>query len=123
MSGRRDESLLLGDLIQAASRLVSVVGMLPEGSLGQNPDVDEVVLWNLAVLGEASKRLTSTTRERYSDLPWKQLARTRDVIVHHYEGVNWALIEQICTIDLPAILPRLVEVNDQLRDQFDSEGS
>lgn len=120
MSGRRDESLVLDDVIQAATRLVAIAGSLPAGALGGNPDVDEVVLWNLTLLGEASKRLSPTTRRRFPDLPWSQSARTRDFVIHHYEGVQWPLVEQICTVELPPLLPRLREVQDQLRAEADA---
>jgi uncharacterized protein with HEPN domain len=60
------------------------------------------------------------TLQRFPDVPWRELARTRDLVVHHYEVVDWTLIEQICSRDLPAILPRLVEVRDRLRTEFDT---
>jgi uncharacterized protein with HEPN domain len=120
MSGRRDDSLVLDDLLQAATRLVAVAGSLPTGTLGGNPDIDEVVLWNLTLLGEASKRLSPTTRARFPDLPWSEFARTRDFVIHHYEGIQWPLVEQICTRDLPGLLPRLRDVRDQLRREIDA---
>ena len=121
MSGRRDDSLVLDDLVQAATRLVQVAGSRPAGYLGSDPDIDEVVLWNLTLLGEASKRLSPETRKLFPDLPWAEFARTRDLVVHHYEGINWRLIEQICAHDLPGLVPRLVDIRDQLRETFDTQ--
>lgn len=121
MCGRRDESLVLDDLVQAATRLVVVTRSRDATPLGDDRDVDEVVLWNLTVLGEASKRLSAQTRERFPEMPWRELARTRDLVVHHYEGVDWPLIEQICRLDVPALLPRLKAIRDLLRQEFDAE--
>ena len=123
MSGRRDESLVLDDLVRSASRLIDVVGPLPPGRLGSDPDLDEVVLWNLAVLGEASKRLLPATRGRLPDMPWAEFARTRDLVVHHYEGILWPLVEQIAGGDLPSLLPRLIEIRDELRAEFDRDAA
>ena len=120
MSGRRDESLVLDDLVQAATRLIAVAGSLPTGTLGGNPDIDDVVLWNLTLLGEASKRLSQATRERFPDLPWQEFARTRDLVIHHYEGVRWPLVEQICANDLPALMPQLCDARDQLGREADA---
>lgn len=121
MCGRRDESLVLDDLVRAATRLTAIMRSRGATPLGGDPDIDEVVLWNLTVLGEASKRLSAQTRERFPDVPWRELARTRDLVVHHYEGVDWPLIEQICRVDVPVLSPRLEEIRDLLRREFDAE--
>ena len=39
-------------------------------------------------------------------------ARTRDRIVHHYEGIEWWLIEEIVAEELPVLPPRLIEIRD-----------
>lgn len=121
MSGKRDESLLLDDIIQAATRLVTISAALPPGRLGTNPDIDETILWNLTLLGEASKRLSETTRERYPHIPWRHFSRTRDFLIHHYEGIDWQLIEEICTIDLPALILDLLEARERIRAEFDAD--
>lgn len=121
MSGRRNESLVLDDIVRAATRLVDVIGSQPGGCLGMDPDVDELVLWNLTVLGEASKRLSTETCDRFPHIPWAHFARTRDFLIHHYEGIDWQVIMEICTTDLPALLPPLVRARDVLRLESDSE--
>ncbi|TET18955.1 DUF86 domain-containing protein [Candidatus Bathyarchaeota archaeon] len=36
-------------------------------------------------------------REKYVDMPWRQIARIRDVLIHGYFGVNlervWIVVE------------------------------
>lgn len=115
MCGRRDETLLLDDMVASATRIVSVVKEQARGSIGGNASVDEIVLWNLMVLGEASKGISASTRDRFPDVPWSELARTRDFLVHHYEGIDWPVIEQTCRNDLPPLLPRLAEIRRLLR--------
>ncbi len=120
MSGQRDDSLLLDDLITAATRLVEIGGEYEPGDLGQDRESQEMVQWNLLMMGEAVKRLRPVTRERFPDVNWSALARTRDRIVHHYEGVDWWLLEEIVTGDIPALLPRLIAIRDIIRSEFDA---
>ncbi len=121
MSGKRDESLILDDIVRAVTRLLAVVGSQPSSRFSTNPDVDELVLWNLTVLGEASKRLSTETCDRFPHIPWAHFARTRDFLIHHYEGIDWQVIMEICTTDLPALLLPLVRARDALRLESDSE--
>jgi uncharacterized protein with HEPN domain len=120
MSGRRDESVVLGDIFVAAQRVVEMVDALPAGELGGDPRTGDAVLWNLTVLGEATKRLRPETRERFADVPWSDFMRTRDYLVHHYEGTDWPLIADVGRRELPKLLPRLREIRDLLRAEADA---
>jgi uncharacterized protein with HEPN domain len=120
MSGRRDESLLLDDIVDASQRLIELGERARPGMLGADRDLAEMLQWNLAVLGEAVKRLQPATRERFPDVPWGSVARTRDRVIHHYEGIRWNIVHTIVADDLPALLPRLLEIRDILRVEFDS---
>jgi len=120
MSGRRDESLLLDDIVDAVARLVDLGGNTPTGTIGMDRGHSEMILWNLVVLGEATKRLDGSTRARFAQIPWNAMARTRERIAHHYEGVDWETVAQILTADLPVLLPQLAAIRDILRAEFDA---
>ena len=119
MSGRRDDSLLLDDAIAAARRLIELGGQSKPSMLGADRDQADMIQWNLVVLGEAAKRMRSSTRDRFPDVPWRQMSRIRDRMAHHYEGVEWPRVAEIIHDELPALLPRLVEIRDMLRVEFD----
>ncbi len=118
MSGRRDESLLLDDMIQAAERLTQLAPALVDGGEPDRP-LAEQILWNLTQLGEAAKRLPESVRSARPDVAWSEMAQLRDVVVHHYEGVDWRVIRRIATEYLPAELPLLIEIRDELRREYD----
>jgi uncharacterized protein with HEPN domain len=120
MSGARDDSLLTGDIVDAVTRLIEL-GKRALPSADPDRDTAEMILWNLAVLGEATKRLQPATRARFGELDWRAMATTRDVVVHHYEGVDWEVIMQIIAEELPALLPRLIAIRSTLRAEFDAE--
>jgi uncharacterized protein with HEPN domain len=122
MSGRRDESLLLDDMIGACERIIDLVASAPRERLGEDRAIAEGIQFNLIVLGEAAKRLPKAVCERYPDVPWSDVAETRDRIVHHYEGVDWGIVGLIADDELPKLLPRLAEIRDLLSAEFD-EGS
>lgn len=121
MSGRRDDSLPLDDIVDAAERLIELAERVPQGRLGLDREINEMVLWNLVVLGEAAKRLPAQTRERFPDVPWKRITGTRDQVAHHYDGVDWQVVTRIVADELPALLPRLTEIRDLLLAEFDAE--
>jgi len=43
------------------------------------------------IIGEAVKHLPSEFRERYSKIPWKEIAGMRDKLIHEYFGINYRI--------------------------------
>jgi uncharacterized protein with HEPN domain len=76
--------------------------------------VQDAVIRNFEVMGEATKRLSQELRSENSDIPWRQMAGFRDMLIHDYSKIDvgevWAVIDQ----DLPMIRPRLVELLEEL---------
>jgi uncharacterized protein with HEPN domain len=87
----------------------------------QEAMVQDAVLRNLEVIGEAAKRLDDAYRAAHPGVPWRALAGLRDVLIHQYEGVDlekvWAIVEQELPSlrgTLAAILPPLDQLEREL---------
>ncbi len=58
----------------------------------------------LLILGEAVKRLSDAFRNSHSELPWQMMAGMRDVLIHHYDGVDIDEVWNTVRKDLPKLL-------------------
>ena len=87
----------------------------------QDVMVQDAVLRNFEVIGEAAKRLDEAYRAAHPEIPWRSLAGLRDVLIHQYESVDlervWAMVEG----ELPglgeaiaALLPPLDQLEREL---------
>ena len=56
------------------------------------------VIRQIEIIGEAVKRLSGELTAAEPDIPWRQIAGTRDRLVHAYFKVDldavWAMVEQ-----------------------------
>jgi uncharacterized protein with HEPN domain len=73
--------------------------------------MQDAVIRNLEIIGEAVKRLSSATCAQAPTIPWKQIAGMRDVLIHNYFGVQLDRVWQVVERDVP-LLERAV--NDLL---------
>lgn len=64
----------------------------------QTPMIQDAVMRNLEVIGEAAKQLSQQTKQAHPEVPWKQIAGLRDVLIHDYLKVDlervWIVVEQ-----------------------------
>jgi uncharacterized protein with HEPN domain len=63
----------------------------------------DAVLKNLEVIGEAVKSVSPQLREKYPDIPWRQIGAMRDKLIHEYWGVNLKLVWDVVEKDLPEL--------------------
>lgn len=75
--------------------------------------VQDAVIRNLEVIGEAAKGLSEEIRSANPDVPWKQIAGMRDVLIHHYFGVKLETVWQVVIEHLPRLRERVEELIDK----------
>ncbi len=46
------------------------------------------ILRALEIMGEAAKHVSHSIKKRYPEIPWKEMAGTRDKLIHHYLGLS-----------------------------------
>lgn len=60
------------------------------------------------IIGEAVKHLSNEFRDKNSGIPWSYMARFRDVLIHHYFGIDmkavWEISQNEARIALEKIL-------------------
>ncbi|GAC1378456.1 MAG: DUF86 domain-containing protein [Hymenobacter sp.] len=65
-----------------------------------NPEAARALLRSLLIIGEAVKNVPVDWREQYSQVPWRNMARMRDKIVHHYFDVNYSIVWNVLQNEL-----------------------
>ena len=96
------DRLFLKHILDAIADIESFTA---EGRHGFMADrkTQSAVVRQLEIMGEAVKKLSAALTARESAVPWRQIAGTRDRLIHAYFSVDldavWAMIEQ----DLPAL--------------------
>ena len=78
--------------------------------------IQDAVMRNFEIIGEAVKNLSSDIKEQYPEIPWKRVAGFRDVLIHNYMGID---IEEIW-INVQDHLPALKIAVNKMMAEFKS---
>ncbi len=61
----------------------------------------------LEIVGEAAKNTPQSTKDDAPQIPWREIAATRDRLIHGYFDVDLDIVWQIITQDLPPLIAAL----------------
>lgn len=57
----------------------------------------------LSIIGEAVKKIPNTLKTKYPNIPWKEMAGMRDILIHDYFGTDIEVLWQTVKKDIPLI--------------------
>jgi uncharacterized protein with HEPN domain len=70
----------------------------------------DAVVRRLALIGEAAKGIPDDFRARYPNVPWRDMAGARDILVHQYFRIDLALAWSMAVKDMPSLREKLEAV-------------
>ena len=103
---RQDESALL-DIARAARLIVEFKKGTDKSAMQRDIKTQSAILHQLMVMGEAVKRLSSSFRDRYPDIPFSLIAGMRDKLIHGYDIVDLEQVWKTADLDVPELLAAL----------------
>ena len=89
---KREDTEFLNDMLEAINRINVYTEKISYKKFLQDIKTQDAVVRNLEIIGEAVKGVSKDFKEKYSRIPWKQLAGVRDRLIHQYFGVNYDIV-------------------------------
>lgn len=113
---KRDLRLSLQDVVDSIDKIEEYTKGVSEDSFYENSQVQDAVLRRLEIIGEAVKHIPKRVRDKYPEVPWKQIAGTRDVLSHEYFGVHLRNTWKIIHDDLAELRGKILEVGKAIEE-------
>ena len=67
----------------------------------------KAIIRSVEVIGEASSKITDELREKYPDIPWKQIIGMRNRLIHVYFDIDFRTVWQTVNENLPPLIEKL----------------
>jgi uncharacterized protein with HEPN domain len=94
----RDE-VYLRHILEAIARIERYVAAGREAFFADSMRQDAVIR-QLAVIGEAVKDISDEVRSRVPQIPWREIAGMRDLLIHKYHSVDLEQVWEVTRRDL-----------------------
>src|SRR3990172_462882 len=107
---KRDYRDYLKDIVDSIADIKSfVTGMTYKKFVADRKTVYAVTR-GIEIIGEASKRIPKSLRDRNPSIPWKKVAGIRDIIAHEYFGIDLEIVWKVAREELPPLKPKIENI-------------
>jgi hypothetical protein len=106
MSERTDADSL-SDIREAIGRVAAYTAGMTYETFVADTKIQDAVIRNLEIIGEATKNLSEELRSKHPGIPWKGMAGVWDRLIHHYFGVNLDIVWHVAVAELPEVASQL----------------
>lgn len=110
MTSSRKPQDYLQDMVTAAEDAEQFIDGMAFETFEQDKRTTYAVIRALEIIGEATKRIPFDIRDRYPNLPWRDMAGMRDKLSHDYLGVNLQRVFETVRADLPAMRVEILKI-------------
>lgn len=107
---QRDDSLYLKHIRDAIFKIEAYTKRVSRSSFQKNTLIQDGVIRQIEIIGEAAKRLSDKIRKESTDIPWDDIVGMRDKLIHGYFGVDienvWLTVQK----DIPTLKKEIVRI-------------
>jgi len=97
----REYIFYLEDMVQSIDKIANYLQNIDYDQFLKNDMLIDAVIRNFEIIGEAANNVPFEIQEKYADVPWTKMYRLRNIVVHHYHGIDYEMIWEIVRNNLP----------------------
>jgi uncharacterized protein with HEPN domain len=90
------------DIIEAIERIEKYAEE-GKGAFEMDELIQTWVVHHIAIIGEACRSLPADFQARYANVPWADIIGMRNILVHHYFGIDTDAVWSVVEHDIPEL--------------------
>ena len=108
----KDDLAFIEHILLCIDKIQEYTENLTAQEFHHNELIQDAVIWNIEIIGEAAKKISKDLKSQYRDIPWKEMSGMRDKLIHDYFGADVDVVWKTVIEDIP-YLKSLIENIDK----------
>ncbi|MEW6609430.1 MAG: DUF86 domain-containing protein [bacterium] len=100
----------LKHIVEETEFIINEVTKISEDDFYINDSLKRAFVRSLEVIGEASKNIPEGFREKHSNVDWRNMARMRDKLIHHYFGIDYSIVWDVVKNEIPVLHSKILKI-------------
>ncbi len=114
----RPEEFYLRDIIVACETANGYVSAVDKAYFEDNKMIQQAVIFNLMIIGEAAANISLGLKSRFPDVDWQSLKGFRNIITHEYFSLNLDIVWHSATVESLVLIYKIRSVLHQEYPEF-----
>jgi uncharacterized protein with HEPN domain len=107
---KKDDTVYMKHILDAIHRVEEYTQNIEYKDFIENHLIQDGVIRQIEIIGEAVKRLSNEIKEKYTDVPWKDIVGMRNKLIHNYFGVDVDAVWETVKKDIPVLKKKLIGI-------------
>lgn len=104
---KRDHRIFVRDIVDSIGKIEEFTRGKSYDDFTEDDMLSSAVVRKLEIIGEASKNIPESVKGKHKGVPWKEMARIRDKLIHWYFGIDYEIVWKVVKEELPQIKPMI----------------
>lgn len=100
---KREPTLYLKDMLEAINAIEKFVEGLSLEEFKSDDKTSSAVIRKFEIIGEAAKNIPKGIKQKYPNIPWKEMTGFRNKLIHFYFGIKYEIVWDTIKIRLPEL--------------------
>ncbi len=111
---KKNSKVYLIDILRAATDIQTFTISAEKEDFFSDRMLQDAVIREISIIGEAAKRLPVSVREREKHIPWKKIIGMRNIVVHDYSDIDLSVVWDVVKKELPGLIQALQKIIQRL---------
>lgn len=98
---KKESSVFLRHILESIGAIEEYTKDLSEEAFLESSEKQDAVIRRLEIIGEAVKNLPEDFKKKHPNVAWNKAMGTRNILIHHYFGVDLEIVWDTVTKSLP----------------------
>ena len=107
---KKDPIIFVKHILESIKCIEKYAENLDKKHFVSNTLVQDAVIRRLEIIGEAAKNLPQNFKDKHKDIPWIDIADTRNKLIHHYFGIDLDITWDIIEKELPNLKEKIKDI-------------
>lgn len=109
----KDALIFLEHILESIKDIESFSRDVSKEELSKNREKLNAIVRSIEIIGEAAKNIPGSFKKEHPQVAWKEIVGARDVLIHHYFGIDLNILWEVIKKDIPILKKQILEIKEK----------